>query len=426
MSDPSLEQSRTSPEPSLVESDKKLLAERTTTTIHPGASPSPECTEPSCRCYPRCCGRPVFRGRQEALAWCLDVTGRTISVVSIGAFLMPALLDLAFQAAGCPDTSVECNKEVYGIRPSSLLTTVHTIVSVCASPLMPLYGAIVDYTSHRRMLGRCASIVFLMLLFSQIFVSEKSWFPITILQILLFFVFLFQMVAAYSYLPELTDNEQVLNEFTRNFTVTTFCAVVVYIAVIVGVSGGLKIQSDNVLVARIATATSFGVAAVTLFLAWGMLFEERPPLHELPPNQSIWSAGFRKLYHSCTKIWKDYRALKWFYIAIAFCDGAIQSLMTIMITFLTDQLGFESTDIGVAVLIMLLANIPAGCIAARFTRLFNPVKSSMAGTLVLIIVTAVAAGVLKHPGQEVQAYIIVFFWGIGTGWKWTSDRMLCK
>lgn len=366
--------------------------------------------------------RRPFRGNPEAIGWCLDVLGRTLAIIAIGAFMMPALLELATEAAGCT-LDEPCDKTIYGIKPSSLLTTVHTIVSVGSAPLMPLMGAIVDYTSHRRIIGRLVSLSFCLLLFAQIFVSEKTWFVIAIVQIVMFFLFLFQTVTAYSYLPELTNQEQVLNDFTRNFTVVSFSSIVIFIAGIIGGTVGSGI-TDNVAVAHVAVGAAFGICSICLFLAWGLLFKKRPPLMELPEGMSIWMAGFCKLYHTSIKIHKDYRALKWFFVAIACCDGAIQSLMTIMITFLTEQLEFSSQDIGVGVLILLLANVPGGFMSGLCSRYFNPIRSSMVAVCIFIIVTATAAAVLKGPGQQTQAYFFIFGWGIGTGWKWTSDRML--
>lgn len=376
-------------------------------------------------CYPTCCGHSLFGGNKEALGWCLDVVGRTVSIIAIGAFLFPALVTLANETAGCPaDPSAECNERVYGIKPSSLLTTVHTIVGVCAAPLLPLMGAMVDYGSHRLLVGRILSMSFLALLFPQIFVSQKTWFALAIVLVLLFFVFIFQMVAAYAYLPELTTNQDKLNSYTRNFTVITFLVVVIYIATIVAISGGLGIANDFVLVARIAISSVFCIATIVLSLAWGVLFQNRPPLHEMPAGKSIWTAGFSKVFCSIKKIWADYRALKWFYLAVAFCDGAIEALMTILISFATDVLEFSSMEIGVSVLLMLLANIPGGFLAAWITKCLDPRWSQILSVVLIITMTSLSAGLLSGPGQQTLAYILVFFWGLGIGWKWTTDRML--
>ncbi len=175
---------------------------------------------------------------------------------------------------------------------------------------------------------------------------------------------------------------------------------VVYIAAIVAVTGGLGIADDAVLVGRIAVIVVFCFAAVTLSLAWGVLFQTRPPLHELPPGKSLWSAGLCKLFHSIQKIWADYR------------------------TFATDVLEFSSMQIGVSVLLMIMANIPGGVLAGQITTRLDPRWSQMLSVMLIITMTSLSAGLLSGPSQQTLAYILIFFWGLGIGWKWTTDRML--
>jgi hypothetical protein len=43
------------------------------------------------------------------------------------------------------DKIPECNETVYGIKPSSLLTTYTMVVGVISSATLPLIGAIIDH-----------------------------------------------------------------------------------------------------------------------------------------------------------------------------------------------------------------------------------------------------------------------------------------
>lgn len=38
---------------------------------------------------------------------------------------------------------------------------------------------------------------------------------------------------------------------------------------------------------------------------------------------------------------------------------------------------------------------------------------------------ALVAGLLQGPDQEILAYLLVALWGLGIGWKFAVDRMLC-
>lgn len=97
-----------------------------------------------------------------------------------------------------------------------------------------------------------------------------------------------------------------------------------------------------------------------------------------------------------------------------------------MITYTTDQLQFSSTENGIVVLLVLVGSIPGALIAGRFASRFDPVRSAVAASIVLILNTIAASIVLTGPGQHIEAYLFSFFWGIGTGWKWTNDRMLAS
>jgi len=140
------------------------------------------------RFYPYVCGRPLDGGNQGPFAWALDTAGRGVSWIGAGAFLATALLRLAKEAAGCETTVPprgslpKCDGRVYGIRPSSLLTTYTIVIGVLSAMLIPLMGAIVDYTSVRLKLGRIMTAICCILLFPQMFISQQTWFAVAIIQ----------------------------------------------------------------------------------------------------------------------------------------------------------------------------------------------------------------------------------------------------
>jgi hypothetical protein len=129
-----------------------------------------------------CCNRPAFDGNKQALGWALDSIATTIAFVGAGAFLATALIKIAKDEAGCQieklpgETKLpDCNEKVYGLKPSSLLSTFATVLGLVAAISMPLVGAIVDYTPHRRGLGRLMASIFCLSLFPTIFVSRQNW-----------------------------------------------------------------------------------------------------------------------------------------------------------------------------------------------------------------------------------------------------------
>lgn len=402
----------------------------------------------------------MYGGNTEALGWALDSTARGIVFIGSGAFLGPALLQLAREAASsCENDSSPSNAtalnatnatgcsgedepRVYGIRPSSLLTTYTMVVGIVSSVLLPIVGAVVDTTPHRRLLGRALSTAFCLLVFPQIFLSSSTWFAIAILHLLEAFVGWAQTLITYSYLPELTDSETQLTSFTQSFTIVNYASMVLYLAVIVGISSVSEIRGDLVATAQLGQAVSFAVASLLLLYAWGCggptssasskrccrswgLFRTRPAAHGRPESvHSLWTSGFVQVYRTVWLLYHSYRALLWFFVSIAFVDAAVQSLITIAITYITDTLKFDSKQNGITVLAMLLGSIPGGYAGGRTIRWINPIRSGILATLVLAINTIVAAIVLTGPGQQIVTYVLALVWGLGTGWKWTADKSL--
>lgn len=417
-----------SPDQKHVESTSDV-PERASEAITEPLSTNEESSEPEehllPRCYPRWRGKPLYNGNQEALGWALDAIGRSVSFIGAGAFLSTAVLQLAKQAAGC-DLEGPCNTRVYGIRPSSLLTTYTIIVGVLSAAFLPLMGAVVDYTDHRLLVGRVTSFSFSVLLFPQIFLNENTWFAVAILLLLTAFIGWAQTMVTYAYLPELTEDEATLTAYTQSFTVVSFSSMVVYLAVVVGIASAVGFMDDSIATAHLGQSIAFCVSSVLLYIAWGRLLRRRPAARALPPGRSLWTAGFVQVFRTSLDIYRHRPALKWFYLSVALIDAATGALATVAITYLTDTLQFTSIENGLAVLLMLLGSVPGAMMAGRAIPRCNPVRVSIAGTLILALNTIAVAIVLQGPGQQLATYAFTFVWGLGTGCKWTTDRLLAS
>ena len=147
-------------------------------------------------------------------------------------------------------------------------------------------------------------------------------------------------------------------------------------------------------------------------------------MHEIPSDRSLWTAGFVQLYHMSKRIFKNHRALKWFYISIAMSDAGLQALATIAITYMTDRLQFTAMEDGIAIMIMLFGSVPGAMLSNFTTRKLDPVNSSMTALALLIVMTALFAIFLTGPDQHLDTYILSFVWGVAMGWKWMCDGMV--
>eukprot|EP00980_Cylindrotheca_fusiformis_P004469 scaffold953_cov141-Cylindrotheca_fusiformis.AAC.13 len=381
--------------------------------------------------YPIWNGKPWYNGNPEALAWLLDGVGRNISFVGAGAFLGTALLRVAKESLGCPTEALEdggpipeCQGRVLGIKPSSLLTTYTMLVGVTSAALLPLMGAIVDYTRHRLLFGRITSALFCISIFPLIFLNENNFTAMAIVQVVSSFIGWAQTELTHSYLPELTDDEMVLNEYTKTYTMAFFSSAVVYLIVVIGSVTLAGHGDDDLLTSQVGMVLSFGINIVLLPTAWGRLFEKRERKHKLPEGGKLWSAGFVQLYRTGRHIATNYRALKWFYLAVAMSDSGVQALATIAVTYMTDQLQFTARENGVAIVIILIGCVPGAVLSSYVTRKLDPIKSSIGSLALLIVAITLVAILLVGPGHFIETYVLCFFLGVGSGWKWTNDRLL--
>ena len=107
-------------------------------------------------------------------------------------FLSTALIYLASESVGCivkdrntGDLKIdgECEEEVYGVfKPAALITNIAAISGFLSALLMPIAGAIIDFTDHRRNVGIASSIFMVAAQTTQVFTNRRNWFGMAILQ----------------------------------------------------------------------------------------------------------------------------------------------------------------------------------------------------------------------------------------------------
>mmetsp|Transcript_28647 Transcript_28647/g.47697 ORF Transcript_28647/g.47697 Transcript_28647/m.47697 type:complete len:261 (-) Transcript_28647:938-1720(-) len=252
------------------------------------------------------------------------------------------------------------------------------------------------------------------------------------------------VMISYSYLPDLTTDKAIMNQYTKQFAACSYASMVLYTAIIVGVTAALGLMSNNdegdeqqeqdqidneVATARLAQSVSFALCMIGLPVAWGCLFGKRPPLRILTEQDqqlSLCWLGLIQLRNTIREIWNRHLRLKWFYISVMFSDPAIMALTILAITFLTDTLQFNAQQNGTAMLIMMIAAVPGAYLGACITKRtnHNAVLSSMVALTILIVTTVLVAVFLDGPGKQTITYILAVGWGLGTGQKWASDRMV--
>lgn len=383
------------------------------------------------RCASTICRTP-YNGNMDAIGFAFDTSTRGVIIIG-GLFLVTALLYLAEDAAGCHDAAYlssqtdssngECSKEINGWKPSSLTTSIQSIVAVISAVCMPLVGAVIDHTTHRRLVGQLTAVLLVAFNVVYIFLDRTNWFTLLLLLIPFLFTYSVHSTATFAYFPELTeDDARTLYRYSASFTVIQFLSMILVIAIVVSSINMMGMQDDNVATAHFSQIIVVAWSSVFFGIAWTFCFSKKPTFSDVPEGSTLLTAGFKKLSKTLRKICLNYPAIKWYLAMIACVNSALPTVSTVVITILAGKMNFTPTEVGTATIIVLFSTIPGSFIAVKMASLVNP-KRSLQLSLALWIVSIIAAAlVLQGPENKSAAYFFSVLLGINTGWFDPSER----
>jgi MFS-type transporter involved in bile tolerance (Atg22 family) len=362
----------------------------------------------------------------EATGWSIDAAARA-PTNQAGAFVGTALLRLATNAAGCT-RPFTCTNTLSGLKPSSLLSAASAVTGVVGAIFMPVFGAVVDHTRHRKVVGVISAFLVCAITGAQMSISQDSWLAILILEAVGAFSLLVHVTAVFAYLPDLTFNESDLSHYTSRFNLRQYGLQTVYVGIlaIIGVIRGDDNSLDaSVRAARTALGLAFGFAVPLFTYAWTFLFRKREALSEVPEGSNLITAGFVQVGTTFAKLWSRYHALRWFMISLLWSPEAGSGVvLSIAVTFLTIFLEMNSQQVAYTSLILLAANLPGSYITNWVCQFFNPLFAYRAGLVFFSASVATASVFLTGPERRDWAYFFAFLWGIGYGLMYPAQRVL--
>jgi UMF1 family MFS transporter len=238
-------------------------------------------------------------------------------VVVSNAFLAASLITLAKIAAGC-DNLDECDNKVYGFKPSSFITIISAISGLLAAFLLPLIGAMVDFTSRRRQVGMVTAAVMMLIQAIQIGTVQATWFPMAILQAINGFLFQALRLATFSYLPEIKRvvGEDEMPAYSSRFYVWFYGDQFLYTATVFVISTVLN--AGDVKTGQIGQAVNVVMSGFFYILAF-YFFTDKEPRRQLPEGSSLVSAGFKQMFSTAKGIVKYYpTTLTRFFLGVLF------------------------------------------------------------------------------------------------------------
>ncbi len=122
---------------------------------------------------------------------------------------------------------------------------------------------------------------------------------------------------SFAYLPEMSDDKDVLERLNTSFAVVQYGTDVVYIIVVVAIAAAMGWVDDSLATSRVAQSINFvATTAVWGYAWWGGLLGRRAAMSPFPEEDSLLTVGFKRLYKTCVRIYKNYPALASFYPAM--------------------------------------------------------------------------------------------------------------
>ncbi|KAG7373013.1 vacuole effluxer Atg22 like protein [Nitzschia inconspicua] len=386
-----------------------------------------------------CCGWWKFQGVAKAKGFSYATIGNGSILIS-NVFLSSSIIFLASQEAGCIDETTgrltECTTRVYGFLPSSLVNSIYGIASLIAAFGMPLFGAIIDFTSHRRSVGRWLAFGLWLIQTIQIGTVSQTWFAMAVLQAVAGVLFEFHFLLAVSYLPDILRYEvsyETMNRFNRTFFGLQFGSQTFYLLVVIVVSTWIMGGWGSVRTAQLGQGLSSATLLFVLPLAWTWS-PAMPAKHKLPEGRSLMWEGFRQNYRTIASIAKNHRPLKLFLITVALAEGGTTPLIPTMITIMSQVYKYNSSNVGIGFLVALVSTLPGVLVGAIFSRRYNPQISQRTNLGVLTVGTIVAAFVIEKNCRDkffqvtdgeisYAGYVFSGMWGFLVGMYYATQQL---
>jgi hypothetical protein len=263
----------------------------------------------------------------------IDVYGRaTIGMSSL--FLGPALLSLANVAAGCfniddttngnnnaddngnNNTYDSCsNVTIYGFRPSSLLTNIAAISGLLGCIVLPFFGSLIDHTNYRQFIGYTTGIVLCCIKIVEFIgltlrhILPNIWLYIAILQVASSIMFYLHLLAAYAYISELSSIPQKQSYYNSSLFVIMYMSTLIFMIQVLFLSNTIQLPSTtldmaskDVFTALIALGITIITCVSCFYYSWKYCFPYVNAKKLVPPNQTLYSAGFYTIYHTIQQL----------------------------------------------------------------------------------------------------------------------------
>ncbi|CAB9500794.1 expressed unknown protein [Seminavis robusta] len=412
-----------------------------------------------------CCAWTRFDGNVMAQGYNVHGMGRG-PIYMCTVLLSTAFIYLASDKVGCVDMQGkivdDCEERVYGaFRPAALVTNIATISGVLVALFLPLIGAIMDYTPHRKTVGVVTAILMILTEAIQIGTTSQTWFGMALLEAFSGLLFETQIIASLAYLPDLakTVGDETMNTYTAKFImVEVALGQALYMFVVIAVATALGL--GDVATARVGQGIVTVWAGLGFYLGWKKLphvpakhslllqqeEEEQPeqPNDNNPEDEkeegkemdtttkqqpqqqkkkhNLFLIGFIQNWHTFQRINREYKhSIRWFLLACVFGEAAATAFLTVAVIVLTEEWGLDATQVGLFFIVGLVG-IVLGCWPGEWIcRRTNPNTSWRLAMLYTFVVSVIGALTVNKDNAIPSSFVWGFAVSLGLGWHYQAE-----
>ncbi|MBI3360385.1 MAG: MFS transporter [Chloroflexi bacterium] len=370
---------------------------------------------------------PQYNDKREIFGWTMyDWANSAFSTTVVTVFLGPYLTDLAKSAA---DANGFIRVLGFSIQYNSLFTYSVSLSVLLQVLLLPVLGAIADYSHLRKRMMQLFAVIGSAATILMFFLVEGMHFLGGALFVIANLSFGASIVFYNAYLPDIASEDKRDSVSAAGFGLGYAGGGLLLLLNLIMFLFREKLGMSGGLVARISLASAgvwwLGFSQITF-----ATLRPRHAVRQLPEVGSYWTIGFKQLAITFREINKFPQTVRYL-LAYLFYNDGIQTVIVISAIFAAEELGMSATN---RILVILMIQIVAfggsyfyGWLAGRLGTVRALISSLIIWSVVVVYAFAgmkSVALVAGLPQRELEFWLLAFVVAIVLGGSQALSRSL--